>query len=66
MHESPSEHSKKRYGEIGSPWRIPRVGLKLSEKTPLTLTEKETEETQFMTKEHHDSGKPKATMIAFR
>jgi hypothetical protein len=66
MHERPSEHIKNRYGDIGSPCLIPRVGLKLSEKIPCTLTEKETDEIRFITSEHQEYGNPSACMTAIR
>jgi hypothetical protein len=66
MHESPSAHNKNRYGDIGSPCLMPHDDLKLSEKTPLTRTEKETEETLFMIKEHHELGNPNACKTASR
>lgn len=52
IHESPSAHSRNKYGEIGSPCGMPHVGLKLSKKIPLTLTENETDETHFMIRAH--------------
>jgi hypothetical protein len=64
--ESPSAQSRNKYGDIGSPCLMPLVGLKDSEKTPLTLTEKDTEEMHFITREHQDSGKPKADIMAIR
>lgn len=33
--DSISRHSMKRYGDRGSPWRIPLVGLKYSVRLPL-------------------------------
>jgi hypothetical protein len=66
MHESPFEHNKNRYDEIGSPCLMPRDGLKLSEKTQLTRTEKDTDGTHFMTKEHHELGNPNACITAIR
>jgi hypothetical protein len=66
MQESPSEHNKNRYGDIGSPCLMPQDGLKPSEKTPLTRIEKDTDETHFMTKEHHEPGNPNTCITAFR
>lgn len=66
MLERPSEHSRNIYGNIGSPYRIPRVDLNVFENTPLTLTENETDETHFITSERQESGKARACMMAFR
>lgn len=64
--DKPSEHSRNKYGEIGSPWCIPLDGVKLSKNTPFSLIEKDTDEIHFMTNEHHVSGKPNALIIASR
>jgi hypothetical protein len=61
---NPSAHSRNKYGEIGSPCRIPRVGLKEGDKAPFTLTAKLTEVTHFIIREHHLSGKPRAIITS--
>jgi hypothetical protein len=66
MQERLSEQSKNKYGDIGSPCWVPCVSLKLSKKTPFTQTDKETDETQFMIREHQESGKPSSCMTAYR
>jgi hypothetical protein len=38
----------KRKGESGSPWKMPQVGEKGLEGTPLTKIEKKEEEVSFM------------------
>jgi hypothetical protein len=48
-HDRPSEHRRNKYGDIGSPWRIPLVGLKHSDKTQLILILKETDVTHLIT-----------------
>jgi hypothetical protein len=45
---------------------MPLVSLKEGDRTPLTLTEKLTEETHFITKSHHLVGKLKANMMEWR
>ena len=47
-HERPSAANKKRYGEIGSPCLIPRVGTKDSRQSPLSWTENKTDVTSFI------------------
>lgn len=51
---------------MGSPCRIPHVGLKLSENIPFTLIEKETDVIDFMTNEHQEGGKLRACMMALK
>jgi len=48
-HDRPSAANKKKYGEIGSPWRSPREGLNSSGRSPLKRTEKVTEVTNLIT-----------------
>jgi hypothetical protein len=64
MHVRPSEHRRKRYGDIGSPCRMPLEGLKEGDKIPLTLTKKVTDVTHFITKLQKLVGKPRATKTA--
>jgi hypothetical protein len=58
MQESPPEHNKNRYGDIGSPCLMPQDGLKPYEKTTLTRIEKDTDETHFMTRNTMNPGTP--------
>jgi hypothetical protein len=51
---------KKRKGESGSPWRMPRVGEKGLEGTPLTKIEKKAEEVSFMIHSIQSALNPKA------
>jgi hypothetical protein len=64
--DNPSVHSKKRYGEMGSPCRIPLVGLKAFDRTPLILIEKETEVTHLITSETKVSANPSFSIIPLR
>jgi hypothetical protein len=61
--DKPSAHNRKRYGEIGSPCRIPLDGLKTLDKTPLILIEKEIDVTHLITRETKVSLKPSFSMI---
>jgi hypothetical protein len=62
MHDKPSTQSRKRYGDIGSPCRIPREGLNSGENWPLIRTEKDTDVTHLITKSLHLVEKPKASI----
>jgi hypothetical protein len=64
--DKPSAHSRNKYGEMGSPCRIPLVGLKASERTPLTLIEKETDVTHLITSETKFSWNPSFSIIPLR
>ena len=64
MHVRPSEQSRNKYGEIGSPWRIPLVGLNDGERAPFTITEKVTNYKHFITRLHQPGGKPNANMMS--
>jgi hypothetical protein len=47
-HDKPSAARRNKYGDIGSPWRIPHRGLKLSTVSPLKRTEKEAYDTHLI------------------
>jgi len=53
---------KKRRGESGSPWHMPREGEKGLEGTPLTKMEKKVEEVSFMIQSIQSTLNPKAKM----
>jgi hypothetical protein len=56
--------NKKRQGEIGSPWRMPLEGLKLSRHSPLNKVEKEAVVTNLIIISTKSLWKPNRTMIA--
>jgi hypothetical protein len=64
--DKPSAHIKKRYGDMGSPWRRPRDGVKLGRSSPFTFTEKLAEVTHFIIKWTIPGEKPNLSMIASR
>jgi hypothetical protein len=54
-HERPSAASKNKYGEMGSPCRIPRVGLNDSNGVPLNKTENDTVDIIFISNLTHEA-----------
>ena len=61
--DKPSAQRRNKQGEIGSPYLIPRVSVKISEKWPFTLTENFTLSTHFMISDTQSSLKPSLSMI---
>jgi hypothetical protein len=64
--DNPSAHKRNRYGDIGSPCRMPGVGENTSEKCPLTLTENFTVSTHLIINATKPSLKPGLVMTALR
>lgn len=66
MCDKTSAHKMKRYGESGSPCRIPRPGLIRPCGEPFIKTEKLTVEMQFMVQEIHFALKPIHFIVSSR
>jgi hypothetical protein len=62
----PSDASKNKYGDMGSPRRIPLVGMKAFEGVPLNKTEKVTVGTILIIRSTHTTSKPSFSMMASR
>ena len=63
---NPSVHNKKRYGDSGSPYLNPLVGLNLSPSSSLILTLYSTIETHCIIKLIHSRRKPNFNIISFK
>ena len=59
----PSAHNKNRYGDNGSPWRIPLEGWIMPNGFPLIRIEKDGVVTQLITLFIHSTGSPNFSII---
>lgn len=60
IHNNPFRPNIKRYRDKGSPYLSPFDAVKFSQTITFIMIEKETDETQFWIRSHHDSENPMA------